>query len=88
MKLAASEYADPYRRKILVSYIQCSLRQIPYLQNIDALSMDEIFYTLKREKYSKNKVIFEKGAVSNRVFIVLEGRVSLVISLYDQYLQS
>ena len=64
--------------------LECkTLEKVRLLRDIDARGLQLIAFVASRVSYLKGETIFERGAVPDAVYIVLDGEVDLDVVLQD-----
>ena len=64
--------------------LECkTLEKVRLLRDIDARGLQLIAFVASRVSYLKGETIFERGAVPDAVYIVLDGEVDLDVALQD-----
>ena len=80
------KYASTYRDKRKV-FLRKTLLKVAYLNALNNQYLDELLYSMEKVNFNKRAYLFEEGEVIDKVFFILEGKVSVGIELRESSLK-
>ena len=69
-------YTDMYKQ-----FLMKIMTNVPYLLRLSLKTRNEVLYSLRREFYQKDQLIFRTGALLNSTIFVEEGEIQLFLPI-------